>query len=47
MLAFLLNIELSYSEYELANHTATTTATTLTFRSMPFGWNLTTSFVLL
>ena len=47
MLAFLLNIELSYSEYEWANHTATTTtATTLTFRSMPFGWNLTTSFVL-
>lgn len=45
MLAFLLNIELSYSEYEWANHTATTT--TLTFRSMPFGWNLTTSFVLL
>ena len=46
MLAFLLNIELSYSEYEWANHTTTTTTATLTFRSMPFGWNLTKSFVL-
>ena len=44
MLAFLLNIELSYSEYERANHTTTTTAT-LAFQSMPFGWNL-TPFVL-
>ena len=36
MLAFLLNIELSYADYERANHTTTTTCW-----SMPFGLNLT------
>ena len=41
MLAFLLNIELNYSEYERANHTTTTTAQTF----QPFGLNLRT-FVL-